>query len=321
MKTFTWLLKREFWESRGGFFWAPMIAGLVYLGISIMGFITALVLGSRENIQVSGVNIADLTRELPTEDIAMLGQGLDISLYMAASWPLMVLPFVVFFYCLGALYDDRRDRSMLFWKSLPVSDRDTVLSKVVTATLVAPVIAIVAGVLTMLGFLLVLSVFVLAHGGNPFTLVIAPSSPLMVAFNVLLWIPVYAVWALPAVGWLLLCSAWARTKPFLWAVMLPLAAWLMVFWFGVMRLFDLGAGWFGGNIVGRMLGSVVPGSDVLYRDWSSLSGIDSPEEFLQMFSAGFAFQSFALPHMWIGAAAGAVMVVVAIRLRRWRDEG
>lgn len=320
MNTFKWLLKREFWESKGGFFWAPMIAGIVFIAINIMGFITALVMGSRQNIQVSGVNIGDLTREVLAEDAVALGQGLDISLYMAATWPMMVLPFVVFFYCLGALYDDRRDRSVLFWKSLPISDRDTVLSKVVTATVVAPVIAIVAAVLTMLAFLVVLSIFVLAHGGNPFTLVIGPASPLTVAFNVLLWIPVYAVWALPAVGWLLLCSAWARTKPFLWAVMLPLAAWLMVFWFGLMRLFDLGAGWFGFHIVGRLLLSVGLGSDLLYRDWSGVS-IDSPEELLQAFSGGFAFHSFALPHMWLGALAGAVMVVIAIRLRRWRDEG
>jgi ABC-2 type transport system permease protein len=321
MNTFKWLLKREFWESKGGFFWAPMIAGLVFIGINIMGFITALVLGSRQNMQVSGVNISELTRDVLAEDLVALGQGLDMSLYMAATWPLMVLPFVVFFYCLGALYDDRRDRSVLFWKSLPISDRDTVLSKAVTATLTAPIIAIVAAVLTMLAFLVVLSVFVLAHGGNPFTLVLGPASPLKVAFNVLMWIPVYAVWALPAVGWLMLCSAWARTKPFLWAVMLPLFAWVLVAWFGLMRVFDLGAGWFGMNIVGRALLSVAPGTDLLYRDWSQLANMRGPEDFLHLFSAGFAFESFALPHMWIGALAGAVMLVIAIRLRRWRDEG
>ncbi|GAE49902.1 membrane protein [Xanthomonas arboricola pv. pruni str. MAFF 311562] len=59
----------------------------------------------------------------------------------------MVLAFVVFFYSLGSLYDDRRDRSVLFWKSLPVSDVQTVLSKAAWALLLAPLIAIVIGVL------------------------------------------------------------------------------------------------------------------------------------------------------------------------------
>ena len=66
----------------------------------------------------------------------------------------MVFGFVVFFYCLGALYDERKDRSVLFWKSLPMSDRETVLSKVASAIVVAPLIAIAAGLVTMFGFLL-----------------------------------------------------------------------------------------------------------------------------------------------------------------------
>ncbi|WP_210235883.1 ABC-2 transporter permease, partial [Mesorhizobium sp. M1C.F.Ca.ET.212.01.1.1] len=85
-----------------------------------------------------------------------------------------VLAFVVFFYCLGALYDDRRDRSILFWKSLPLSDTQTVLSKVISALIVAPLIAVIAGIITMLGFLLVISVVALMHGGSPMTLIWGP---------------------------------------------------------------------------------------------------------------------------------------------------
>ena len=50
----------------------------------------------------------------------------------------IVLGVVVFFFCLGALFDDRKDRSVLFWKSLPISDQATVLSKVAMALVVAP---------------------------------------------------------------------------------------------------------------------------------------------------------------------------------------
>ena len=96
-----------------------------------------------------------------------LGGAVDMSLYLASTWPFIVLGFVVFFYCLGSLYDERKDRSVLFWKSLPVSDRDTVLSKVASAVLVAPALAVAAWLATPLAFLLLVSGFVLALGGNP----------------------------------------------------------------------------------------------------------------------------------------------------------
>ena len=59
------------------------------------------------------------------------------------------------------------------------------------------------------------------------------------AGGMLAWIPVYALWALPTVGWLMLCSAWARSKPFLWAVMIPMFAGIFVSWFDLMRGFNL----------------------------------------------------------------------------------
>jgi len=35
MKTFYWLVKREFWEHKGGFFWAPVISGIVFLELAL----------------------------------------------------------------------------------------------------------------------------------------------------------------------------------------------------------------------------------------------------------------------------------------------
>src|SRR3546814_18250586 len=104
---------------------------------------------------------------------------------MASAWPLIALAFVVFFYCLGALYDDRKDRSVLFWKSLPLSDSQTVLSKAASALLVAPLIATLAALATMLGFLVVASVMVMIHGGNPVALLWGPGSPMLLVGEVL----------------------------------------------------------------------------------------------------------------------------------------
>lgn len=324
------LLRREFWEHKGGFFWAPAVAGGIFVLLSLMGIIVGLVAARKipdgatintdgGSFQVNGMNLAMLTDNVSAEDLREIGNAIDISLFMAASWPLIVLAFVVFFYCLGSLYDERKDRSVLFWKSLPVSDAETVLSKVLSATLMAPVLAMAAGLLTMFAFLCLISIVVLFHGGNPVTLLWGPSSPLTIAAQLTASIPIYAIWALPAVGWLMLCSAWAKSKPFLWAIMIPLFAGIFVSWFDLMQLFDQQSGWFWKHIVARMLLSVVPGSDIFYRgeDFEMMGdGIESTQ---QLLSLQVTYGALLRPETWIGAVAGVAMIFGAIRLRRSRD--
>jgi len=325
------LLRREFWEHKGGFFWAPLVAGGIFLLLSTMGIVVGLVAAKKAagdaqinidggSFSVNGLDLALLTSKLSAQDLRELGQALDVSLFMAASWPLIVMAFVVFFYCLGCLYDERKDRSVLFWKSLPVSDAETVLSKVLSATVMAPVLAVLTGLLVMFGFLGVISVVVLAHGGNPVNLLWGPASPLTIALQLLASIPVYAAWALPTVGWLMLCSAWARSKPFLWAIMIPLFSGIFVSWFDLMQMFERGSGWFWQHVVARLLLSVVPGSDIFYRGDSFNMAADGVDSVQQLLSIPVTYGAFARPEMWIGVAVGAAMIFGAIRLRRWRDD-
>lgn len=321
--TFRLLLRREFWEHKGGFLWAPLIAGGISLLLAAMAAVVGVVMLNRAvssgDVQINGIEIGMLTREMSPVDAAQLAQGLDWSLLMSAAWPFIVLTFVVFFYCLGALYDDRKDRSVLFWKSLPISDSQTVLSKLASATLVAPLLAVLAAVATMLGSLVLMSILVLVFGGNPFTLLWGPANPLRIALSLLAWVPVYAIWALPTVGWLLLCSAWARSKPFLWATAVPVIAGLLVTWFDIMELFQLDSSWFWRNVVGRLLLGTVPGTDLLYRG-AGVGGSDI-ERAEQLLSLQWLYGLLLEPVTWISAVAGALMIYAAIRLRRWRDEG
>ncbi len=134
---------------------------------------------------------------------------------------MFTLGFVVFFYCLGSLYDERKDRSILFWKSLPVSDRDTVISKSLTALFVGPLIAIAFALVLSLLVLFSLMVLAAFHGLNLFGLVLGDKNFYLVILQILSFIPVYVLWALPTVGYLLFVSSWAKTKPFLWAVGVP----------------------------------------------------------------------------------------------------
>lgn len=326
---FKLLLKREFWEHKGGFFWAPLVAGGVFLLLTVMGMIMAVVAkeraGSRyvhidgESFKVGALDLSSLMNRLGPEEMRHLSGALDLTLFMAAGWPLIVLGFVVFFYCLGSLYDDRKDRSVLFWKSLPLSDTQTVLSKAVSATLVAPAVAVVAGVLTMLGLMLLLGLFVMLLGGNPLT-IWGLTNPLDVAATLLACVPVYALWALPTVGWLMFCSAFSRTKPFLWALMIPVFAGILVGWFDLMQLFNLDTAWFWRNVVGRALLSVAPGSWFDVAEFGT-TDLDGPGAVRDIINLRTVYSTLATRELWLGVAAGAALIAAAIRMRRWRDEG
>jgi len=327
------LLRREFWEHKGGFFWAPIWAGGISLVLTLMALVFGEVAGRRAaasgklkidgEVMINGLDLGMITSKLDAKDLQNLAGGIDVSMLSSSMWPLFALGFVVFFYCLGTLYDERKDRSVLFWKSLPVSDRDTVLSKVVSALVVAPTLAVGAAIVTMFVFLIIISGFVLLHNGNPIELIWGPGSPLKVVAALIAALPVYALWALPTVGWLMLCSAWSRSKPFLWAILLPVFSWIIVTWFGLMNVFSLDSAWYGRNIVARGLVSVFPGTWYMNSAVNSqLSAqVSGPGDIANAIQIGNSWAVFGTAELWIGALVGAAMIYAAIRLRRWRDEG
>ena len=334
---FQLLLRREFWEHKGGFLWAPLVAGGISLVLTLMALVVADV-GARKaiasgdlafgdsvgrGIQINGLDLSAISSKMGAEDMRQLAGGVDLAALTSSLWPLVVLGFVVFFFCLGSLYDERKDRSVLFWKSLPLSDGETVLSKAASALVVAPTLAVFAAIASMFGFLLLVSVFVLIHHGNPYTLIWSPGSPLKVAASMIALIPVYALWALPTVGWLMLCSAWARSKPFLWAILIPVFSGILISWFNLMNVFHLNDGWYWKNIVFRSLFSVFPGTwyaSSSMQDAMSMK-VDNPGDLANAIQIGKSWAVFASVELWIGALAGAAMIYAAIRLRRWRDEG
>ncbi len=328
-----WLLKREFWEHKGGFFWAPVVTGAIFLFFTLLGGGTGQFMLNRKSAKVidfegqqiplSQVDWNKLIAAASPKDIEQYAQVVNGFTLMSGLWPLMVFGFVVFFYLLGSLYDERRDRSVLFWKSMPVSDGLTVTSKVLTALVVAPVTAALISLAVMLAAGIILSIFIAINGGNPFTIYWSHLQPLKLLGAMFGWLPVYAFWALPTAGWLMLCSAWARSKPFLWAVLIPVLAGVLVSWFGLFRDHDQGDGWFWQHIVARALTSAWPGSHLTgYAGTLHLQRLDdSPNALFGANGVISGLHLFAMPSLWIGALAGVAMIYAAIRLRRWRDEG
>jgi ABC-2 type transport system permease protein len=116
---------------------------------------------------------------------------------------------------------------------------------------------------------------------------------------------------------LLLCSAWSKSKPFLWAIMIPVFAGVFVTWFNLMHLFNLDSGWFWKNVVAHLLGGVFPGTWFIATNTDALATSDFPKHLAVVQSM---YTAFASPQLWVGVVAGIVMIIAAIRLRRWRDD-
>jgi ABC-2 type transport system permease protein len=326
--TVKWLLRREFWEHKGSMFWAPaivatllavLIGGTVLYGMAAHGIPSHLVVNGHPLTR--GAVVAAIPLEMKTMIASMA-----TSMYLVSAAPLfLMLAVVVFFYCLGALYDERRDRSILFWKSLPVSDPTTVLSKVVTALLVAPAITIVIGTLGALAQLLLACLALAFNGVNMFGAVLTSANLYLSPLSLVALLPVYIVWALPTIGWLLLISSWAKTKPFLWAVGIPIIALIAVKWVSVaMENFadqPLNVMHYVSDIAARLLGGVVPGIWFAFDNGvpPSLHPSDTGIDLSSVVSE--SYHTLAGPDAWIGVAMAAVMLYGAIRVRRWRDEG
>ncbi len=233
MKTFKALLLREYWEHRGAFVKTPIIMGVVTAVLLILAYLFV------ENVDVKfsgGENleygVAHLN-QIPGDDIRLITNhfltGME-GLYH------FILFIIIFFYLLGSLFDDRKDLSILFWKSLPVSDLNTVLSKLVAALIVAPLCFWVFLMASELLAMLLFSLFLLINGANPFTILWANTDLLghWAAFG--MGCLVQGLWALPIYGWLMLCSSWAKRRPFIWAVFVPTIIFLIRGWIAAFTL-------------------------------------------------------------------------------------
>lgn len=317
--TFVWLLKREYWEHRGGFLWAQLITGAIAVFFALLGAVIGVVSARRAGVSGTADGIGDMDEY--ARMMGSIGDGLLLTGIGIAS---VVLAFVVFFYSLGSLYDDRRDRSILFWKSLPVSDTQTVLSKLAWALLLAPLISIAIGLVVGFALWLVAILRTLGAGApSPFAMAVH-SHPFHMVWLMLVTVPMGLLWSLPTIGWLMFCSAWATSKPFLWAVLLPLLACVMISILGAMPGVHLPLGWIWYVVAYRGLLSTLPGT------WSprSLRGSTISTDDLQSPSD---VVNWVLQHnnprlvygdadIWIGAVVGVAFIVAAIYLRRRAGE-
>ena len=281
-RLFYWSVARELWESRY-IYVVPLIVAAVFLlafGIGI----------SHHSFASRGGG-----GRAPLPSAIMMQEGF----HFAALVLMCAYLIVAVIYCLGALHNERQERSILFWKSLPVSDLTTVMAKAAIPLLVLPLITFMVIAVTHGIMLLVASAVLLAAGGEVAALW---SVPLLSIWAQVLYhlVSVHALYYAPFYGWLLLVSGWARRAPFLWAI-LPIAAVMII------ERLVFSTTVFAHMLLSRLAGGPValpfPGSRHMPMQAPTLANVG-------------AFM--VSPGLWIGLAVFALLLAAAVRLRRYQ---
>jgi len=231
VNTFKALIKREFWEHRGAFIKTPVIISIVLLVINIGVYITGLVLTNKSGSSAMAKNEILQLGEMSSDKLGMFW---DMQMMGISTLYLAVLFFVLFFFLLGSLFDDRKDQSILFWKSLPISDASTVLSKMIVAMVFVPLTFVAVLFIYMLVSMIFYTIILLIHGLNPLQLVWSPMSFISGFQLVFMGIITQMLWALPVYGWLIFSSAVSKRRPFLFAVFVPAIIAFSWYWINVL---------------------------------------------------------------------------------------
>ncbi|NNE05494.1 MAG: hypothetical protein HKN15_07200 [Xanthomonadales bacterium] len=228
------LMVREYWENRGAFRTTPLVIGGIYVVVFLMGIFTFGYFDNEFHTLKEAIQfIAQKTN--PGDRAFAIQMGLMFNSFLFT----LVLAIVVFFYLLGSLYDDRKDRSILWWKSLPASDTLTLASKLLSAMFVVPVFFFVVYVLTMLALTIISSIVVLTLGENPWTLFLGLTNPFKPLGMLLASYLAMAFWALPLYGWLMFVSAVSPRIPLLFALVPPAVFAVLQIWIDFLRTFTL----------------------------------------------------------------------------------
>jgi len=276
-----WSVRRELWENRSIY-----LAPLAVAGFVLVGFL------------ISAIGLPARRRAALLLDPAHQRAAIEMPYDVAAMMLILTAFLVGVFYCLDALYGERRDRSILFWKSLPVSDLTTVLSKASIPLVVLPVLIFVIVLATQLIMLLMSTAILLPSGLSATTWTRVPWLQQVVVL--LYGLIVLALWHAPLYGWLLLVSAWARRAALLWAVLPPLAI-------GFLEKIAFNSSYFGALLKYRLVGFFEKAYAVTPH-----GTIDS----LRQLTLG---RFLSTPGLWLGLAFAAAFLAAAVRLRRYRE--
>jgi ABC-2 type transport system permease protein len=293
VRPFFWSVRRELWEHRS-IYAAPAIVGAVVVAGVLIAALRS------PPLRTGGVSLRSGAAYLHYQGPPAVGAALLLPLLVAAAAIILVGALTGIFYCLSALNGERRDRSILFWKSLPVSNVTAVASKVFAPMAILPLCVFAAVVVTHLAILGILAASLAVHGQGFAALAYLP---LLRMWSLLAWLLVASsLWWAPVYGWALLASAWAKRMTLLWAMLPPIGL-------AVFERVAFDTRHVEGIIHNRLNGSLT----VAFKAPSELLR-PAPSDLILPDPNPVGF--FTSPGLWIGLAFAALCFAGAVWLRR-----
>jgi len=294
------LIRRELWEHRS-LYVTPAVIGLIVTLMTITGQVSVSAFDQAVDVAIlGGSNLSDTER------------GAALTVLMVAVTSLFALGMCVLsvFYALDALFAERKERSILFWRSMPCTDSETVISKLLTALIVIPLITFAAVAVTHVIVTTITGIWISIQGGDAGHLVwsAAPFADNWIAtFVFLLALP---LWLSPFIGWFLFVSAFTKRSPMLMAF-LPIFI-LPMLERSLLRTHAFAEAFFVRTATMPLFGGINP-SDILDEDEVRLQGVS----LIDLMDVGGFLSS---PGLWIGIAVCALFTAAAIYVRRYRDD-
>jgi len=299
------LIQRELWEHRA-ILVTPLVIGLIVSLLSVTGQVSVSAFDEAVDIAILGATNLGENERAAAINVLLVSIS---SMFVFAMWILTI------FYSLDALYAERKDKSILFWRSIPVTDAETVVSKLLTALLVIPLVTFGVIVATHVLVLAVTSIWVGFRGANAWHLIWQAAPFLDNWAATLALVLALPLWLSPFVGWFLLVSGYTKRSPLL-------AAFLPVIILPLLEKSLVGTTMFAEAFFVRT------GKLPLFTGIESAEFFfENEEELHRLGESGISLMSLldisgflVNPGLWIGFVVCALFTTAAIYVRRYRDE-
>lgn len=299
------LLRRELWE-HPAIYVTPLVVALIISFLSVTGQVAVSAFDQVVDMAILGATNLGEAQRASAITVLMLSITM---MFVFSMWVLTI------FYALDSLYAERKDKSILFWRSMPVTDAETVVSKLLTALIVIPLVSFAVVVVTHLVVMVISSIWVSFRGADAGFL-IWKAAPLAENWSaILVFLLALPLWLSPFIGWFLLVSAYTKRSPIL-------MAFLPIILLPMLEKILLGTRMFSDAIFVRSAKiPLLQGIDSasLWRDEQETINALS-ESGVSLWTLVDLSGFLTSAGLWVGMAVCGILTTASIYVRRFRDE-
>ena len=299
MNTLKAVIRRELQEHKWGFVYLPWIVG-AFMSLVVVMVYLGLTEVNTENFKFSTDVFSDseVVQSMKEATFEQRRAAIKAGL-LVLGFPLVIaLGFAVLAYSLSTFFDERKDKSIIFWRSLPVSDSFTVFSKLIVALVVAPLLVIPALLFLHLVSVTAGSIYFAVSDIVPFTWA-WQAYPWLDWIRVIFSLWMQSLWTLPIITWIMLAGAYSR-KPVVAAILPPVVVVLVE---GV----SLSSSVFLDSLFERV------------QPWSRASSFPKEYESLGVAELSDIPLLFGMTEFWVGILVSSVFIYLTIYFRSKSD--